>query len=527
MLYIILFFAFIIRYFPRIVLPYAIADDGYNYFGDADLMRNSPYHMPKFYHRTLFKSPYGYSHYYPLLLSLFSRKNEIKVEALISPVFDTLLIYTGTLMFQQVLADLNIIYTQELVWLFALLLAVLPAYLKNDTGPRAYNGSARVMGQFFFLLIIYSYYHYVKTENLWYYLIAASIGAFLYPLSAFASQVFVFSGLFIGIFYSPAYFGVIALSFVILYVFSFGRAIKMFSPRFMHYEWYFKFYQKVTLQKWGYFSNPVKDYFKKLVFWTKLFITLKWRSLIIYINIEYNPIHLLVSSYFYYVFAFFFLGTHDTLSLLSWTCISLFIVFALTMLKPFLFLGESYRYLEFGVIPGLILFFISVNHLNHFHLIVLIWIFISIIRYVFFQVEFFRKYKTENYNYFIYKEFFSKINTLIDGNVYASGFFRTKATYFGNFNYLGNRGYMALKYLSLEDNYLAFGNYPFPSGDFNALIKRFDLKYWLTTKTDLENYLKYTNNYGDFMSRLELIENDERINTFLYRINKEKVLNVN
>jgi len=159
------------------------------------------------------------------------------------------------------------------------------------------------------------------------------------------------------------------------------------------------------------------------------------------------------------------------------------------MLKPLLFLGEAYRYLEYAIVPGLILFFIQFNHHKWFISLISIWLLISFIRYIYFQIEYIRNNKSSNDNYPLYKQFFSKINLIIEGNVYATNYFRTKAAYFGTFNYLENRADMDLKHLSHDDNYLAFGNYPLPIGDFNSLISRFELKYWLTAQSDFDNYL--------------------------------------
>jgi len=520
MLYAILLFAFFIRYLPRIILPYAIADDGYNYFGESENIRKARPLFPEFLSKTVFKSRCGYSHYYPLLLSIFPKKYEILVESLLSPLFDTLLIFCSAKFFLLVFANSGIAQAEELVLYFTLLLSILPAFLRNDTGPRAYNGSARVMGQFIFLLIIFSYYHYLQTNSILFFVLGAALGSILFPLSAFASQAFVFTGLFIGIF-SPMYFLVLLSSFVILYIFSFGKAIKMFAPRFTHYKWYFKFYQKVTLYKWSYLKNPFVDYFNQLKLWIKLFFTFKLRSVIIYVNLCYNPIHLLITSFFFYIAAFTvkpFSSPEYFLVAVSFACL---IVFALTMMKRLLFLGESYRYLEFGIPPALIIFFLQFHQAEWFYYLIWTWIGVAAIRYIFFQVEFYNKYKGENTNYPVYKTFFAGINKIISDNVYASGHFRCKAAYFGDFNYLGNRGFINLEYLSVDDNYLAWGNYPYPSGDFESVIKRFDLRYWLTTSAELEAYLGYTKEFGDFKSILEPIASDEKIDTVLYRIKKK------
>ncbi|WP_317898641.1 hypothetical protein [Aurantibacillus circumpalustris] len=518
MLYLILIVAFSLRILPRILLPKAIGDDGYSYFSDAQLIRDHKQRMPEFYNKTLFKSKFGYAHYYSKLLSLFPKKFEIIVEMIVSPLADTLIVLVSFLFFKDVMEYSHLQIEEYYYLLFAAVLTLLPAYLKNDTGPRAYQGSARVIGQLFFLLIVLMFHKYISSNNFIFLMLASFVGSLMFPMSAFGSQAFIFTGIFIGL-VLPSYYLVVVLSAVFLFLISFGKAIQRFEGRFGHYNWYFKFYQKATLYKWKYLSNPISDYFTQIKFWLKLLVTFKWRSLLIYFNICYNPIHLLVTSFFFFVSAFFFFNSDNgVLNFLSTVVLSVLLVYLLTMLKPLLFLGEAYRYLEYGVVPGLILFFIQFNNYKWFLPFILIWMLIAIVRYIYYVIEFLRNNKSSNDNYPFYQEFFLRINPLIEGNVYGSVYFRTKAAYFGTFNYFGNRGFMNLNYLSLDDNYLAFGNYPAPSGDFIALIRRFDLKYWLTTKNDLDDYLIHTKEYGDLLSVLELVDTDERLDIFLYKI---------
>jgi hypothetical protein len=516
---VILVFAFLLRIFPRILLPYAISDDTFGHFENAQMIRDNNFKVPKYYSKTLFPQIMGYPFGYMYLLALFKKKHEIIVEILTSPLFDVAQIFVSYLLFQDVCLANQIPLTNYDSMLFVLILSVLPTYLRNDTGPRAYQGSARVIGQFLFTFLIYSYFNYLGSENVIWFLLAALAGSLIFVFSTFATQVFVFIGIIIGLIYRVDFLFLILVSFTLFYGLTLGKAKQIVVGRFGHYEWYFKFYQKVNLQHWKNFKNPIMDFLTSIKEWISLLFKMHWKSVVIYFNISNNPFAHLVFSYFFYFSLFGYSENVNTgMDFLFLACIACLIVFFLTMLKPLLFLGECYRYLEFTIPASMILLFTSYSKKDWFYFFVIAWILISVIRYVFYQIEFYKNNLATQKHFKTYLAFFKEINGLISGNVYASQAFRSRAAYFGNFNYLGNRGTIQLWNLPLEDNKLAFGNYPFPSGDFKTLIKRFDLKYWLTTTSDLNNYLKYTADYGDFMNMLEVVAKDERIDTVLYRI---------
>jgi hypothetical protein len=483
MIAIILIVAFSLRVLPRILLPYAIADDGYEHLSSARQIRENRFRVPAFYDKSLFAQIFGYPFLVLYIFGLFPKRAELWAERLISPICDTLLITVSLLLFSKMIPGRN-----DLFFLYGLSLSLLPAYLRNDVGPRAYQGSARVLAQLLFIAMVSLYCQYIDSQNTTYYFLALLPGAIIFLSSTFGSQVFAFGSLIIACVYSWKILIFLVLAFLLFYLLTLGKASQIIRARAGHYEWFFKFYQRIYYQKWGFLKNPIRDYAGRVKHWMTLLLRGKFSETLKYVLTVNNPLHILLTCFFFYLSVFSFGTNSEAYQFLNAVAISCFSLYLITMLKPLLFLGESYRYLEFGAPVALLLFFSQFKENTWLPWFISGWIVVSFLQYLFYQIEFYRNYKKENDNFHEYERFFLDVNNKVDGNVIVSVHFRTKAAYFGNFSYLGNRGIMNLKHLSLEDNFLAFGKYPHPGENYRKLIERFNVKYWLIMDEELEDY---------------------------------------
>ncbi|MDP2385505.1 MAG: hypothetical protein Q8M29_03980 [Bacteroidota bacterium] len=525
MIWIVLSIAFLLRITPRLVLPYAITDDGYSHYEDINILYKNRLVPPQYYTKAVLKQLFGYPYGLMYLFILIPKKLHLAFEILISPLSDTLMIYVAYRFFKYFTFMNQLEIDETYFCLFAGVLATYSIYLRNDSGPRAYHGSSRVISQLFFVCINYAFYLYYNSGDYMYLGISIIFGFLLILFSIFGTQVLFLSSVVIvcsGIWmYSLIPLG----SLLLFYLLTWRKGHQMIVARIWHYEWYFKFFQHVHLAKWKFLSNPLVDYFKTLKGWFKLALRFNLKSLIIYFNIYNSPIHLLVASYFCYFFIFntqtLVLKESYFVMMLTLGCL---LAFVATLFRKLLFLGESYRYLEFGVTFAMVLFFTFIYSYREIAVyFISAWIFIGLIRYVFYQVEFFKKYRIEHTNYNKYKTFFAKINPLIEGNVYASAHFRTKGAFFGNFKYIALRGMQSIRIESIKSHQLAFGNYPMPDFNYKEMVNHFDLNYWLTTNKEFDAYRGASSEHGDIKDVTELVHEDKELGVLLLRINRTKL----
>src|ERR1043166_3450991 len=195
MIYSVLLIAFLLRILPRVILPYGLSDDSYGHCANADCIRDANHKIPRLLNGTVFRQTFGYPFFFPYLLSLVPKKHELIAERYISALSDTLNIFMAYKLFLLVINASGRVMDEFSLISFVSILALLPAFLRNDIGPRAYHGNARLIGQFFFTLAFYFFYYYCQVHSILYFILSALFGSFIFLSSTFATQAYIFTGL--------------------------------------------------------------------------------------------------------------------------------------------------------------------------------------------------------------------------------------------------------------------------------------------------------------------------------------------
>lgn len=190
-----LIITFVSRWWPRLVLPDALGSDTYFHLFQAENIREHRFNLPQSHPQFVLPGAYVYPPGYHYLLALFPRPLRDQFEKISSSLFDVLLV----LLFIRV----SIVFLFPFRWTtFPLLLLMLafifsPALVGVSTGPRAYQGTARTVGEFLVAVAFVSLWQYDVTTNGGWLVLAVFAGASTLITSKFGAQVILLFSLLI------------------------------------------------------------------------------------------------------------------------------------------------------------------------------------------------------------------------------------------------------------------------------------------------------------------------------------------
>lgn len=344
----------------------AIASDTYFHLDIAEKMRDNRFRVPQNNSNYILNHIHLYPHFYHLILSLFKKSSRLWTERISGPFFDTSIVYV-LYFFLRKLNIQNVIELSDFtIYCSMILTGISPAYLRITGGPRAYSGSPRVLGQllYFIHVCFFLLFHFSAAFNFYYLFISILALALLLFTAKFGFQVFVFmSPLFLYLDYKN-YLIITILGLFLAFIFSGGTVLQIIKYNIKHSIYYYKFSQKRVL----YPSHIVlSKYIKELIF--QMRIVKNNNNLSQFKSWFYNQnfsIHLLFTSFLHIILIitiFLFKHKDEVLNtnllfkyLFLITLLSLTLFFIMRN-KPFLFLGEAERYLEY-TLPFSITFFV-------------------------------------------------------------------------------------------------------------------------------------------------------------------------
>lgn len=346
-----LILTFALRLIPRYIFQLPINSDTWFHITYAEEISRNGKKVPSDFKKFLLNNEVVYPFFYHYLISFISFKNNIKLEKYYSAIIDTLFVLVSYIVI------IHITQHEDIALISALLLAISPSLLKVSTGPRAYQGTPRVLGEFLVFCSILSFYFFWQDSNYLWFVLSVITGSLSLLSSKFSVQVLVLFLPTIALFIN-------SIAPIILLIFMFIFAIIFSKDKYMtiligHYNHLYN-YATVIKKQWKEINelNQPKDYilFFKKVFSLKIVDALKiLNGKLLYLNIIYKSPEL-------YIFALYILyyGTTNEFDafLLGWAFSGL-IFFFIVSTYSFKFIGEAERYIEYSLFP--IILFISLN----------------------------------------------------------------------------------------------------------------------------------------------------------------------
>jgi hypothetical protein len=346
------------RIFPRIFCPEARGKDAYYHLFAARRIRENGFKFPQTLDQFLLPGIYDYPPLFHYLLAFFPQSWHLKIERWTSAVFDAMLSIVVYVFSIYCLREANLIQDTTSIALWISTLFILsPSLTVVGTGPRAYQGTPRTLGELFFMLSLSCSIIHFFDGGLIFLLGAGFFGGFLLLTSKFGTQVFVFFFLiFLLWFREGTWLIVLILSFLVAWLFSWGHYKDIFLGHWEHCKYYRKaisrrFYLVTNKNRWANFLSVFKEFRREPVKAARIIL------------MDNTYVLLLLKNPQLVCLLFLFLFTKSIYTSISaffvvWTGAGI-LVFFLTSLKPLLFLGEADRYLEYSLFPQLLLITVS------------------------------------------------------------------------------------------------------------------------------------------------------------------------
>ena len=344
---------FLIRWVPRLRYPNAISSDTYFHLDIAARVRANKFRLPDEVDNYVLPHKHLYPHFYHVLLALFPDRWRMTFERMSAAIFETANVALTCFMVAYVANKEFLGHDQWGVMLIGIAVAISPGLLRTYGGPRAYNGSPRILGQLLYLSHVYSFLLTFYEPNYLFYAGAMISGGILLFTAKFGMQVTVlFATGFIIL--DWLYLVVLAGAMVVAIVLTGGKIFHILRANVVHSYNYF-FQQKANLY-------PRHKTFMHYVKSIRPVLTQLWRfqvkELLKWVFETPFSLHILMVVYPYvYIILYLTLSAETLKGTFLPFALTLFAAslgsFFLTKNKPFLFIGEAERYLEYAL-PALL-----------------------------------------------------------------------------------------------------------------------------------------------------------------------------
>lgn len=344
-----------VRLLPRLLRQDKTDADTWYHISSVKSIVNNKYKIPKCNDGFVLGGKYDYPYFAHWIVSLFVKDEILKFERFINPIIDTVYITTGALYFYFLLSYYEISIENKIIN-YLLLLVFSTTMLKISTGPRVYSYTPRVFGEYFIFIFFIGLHIYLLTDNIYFLLLSSIFGGLSLNTSTFASQVMSLFSVLLAIFLDS--FIPIALflfSIILALFFSKGHYFYILSQQLkfsFNYATYGQFHHPSVKNR-----NHIKQYVKFFEYILKF--NLKEAYIVFirdltFFNILYKNFEVIIA-----ISILFMLPIDD--KFIIYIFLTAFIIFIITSFRPFLFLGESDRYLEYIVIFSAIVLSLSLS----------------------------------------------------------------------------------------------------------------------------------------------------------------------
>jgi len=338
---------FVSRWWPRLVCPEPQSADTYYHLLYADNIRNNGFILPARHPKFVLPGEYVYPPGYHYLLALFPKKAREEFEKISSALFDTLLVSLFLWVAVQELGPFG--WDTLSLFLLGLSFTLSPAFVGLGTGPRAYEGTARTLGELMTAIVFVSLWRHWSDDSWIWMTIALLVSSLMLNTSRFSGQVLIFFCCLMAFLLNSVTLLVFPLLGIIMaIILSGGHYASVLSGQIAHLRLYAT---KIAD------SHPTTMVRKRWI-WPKA----TWRQLARFTLYE-NVYAILIAKFTVLLgtlglvaWRVTFSGPTDVdLFLLVWL-VSAFLVFVVVSTPTFVFIGEADRYLEYAMVPGFLLF---------------------------------------------------------------------------------------------------------------------------------------------------------------------------
>ncbi len=378
--FLLLIIPFLIRYVPRYFNQNKIDADTWYHLSSSKSIVNNNYKIPKINDGFILGGKYDYPYFSHWIVAIISRGNVLKYEKYIAPILDSIYIFMALIYFQNIVEFYQISDGFSKSITFILLLSFSMSMLKISTGPRVYNFTPRVFGELFTFIYFISIHLFFLEENMLYLFISIFFGGLVLITSKFGVQVLVFFSLLLSIFlFSLIPFLCLLVSFIVALLLSNWHYKNIFIQQFKHMKQY---------ALYGQYNHPALKNRNKLSQYILFGKTLLRRDLkeayiifqrdLVFLNIFYKNIDVIIA-----LGLIFFVNIQDDF-LMNILIVGL-IIFILTSYKPFQFLGESDRYLDYLLVFSVIVIVLYLPQEYIYFLLIVEFIFYILTLVIYFK----------------------------------------------------------------------------------------------------------------------------------------------
>ncbi len=332
-------FAFIFRSILRLFFKKDIDFDTYFHLYFIEFIRNNG--TKNLIEQKRFIKPFDL--YYPWLMhffiSIFPKKFDMFFERFFNPFLDSL--FT---VFLYIIA-FYITGSNNQALIVAILYIFTPVMFTTlSLGPRIKSFTPRLFGEIVGGMMFIFEYLYFLNGNYIYLVLAIVFSGLAYLSSKFSVQAIVFISIFLFLStFDMEYLVVLVGGFILSMVLSRGKYLEVLKQQAVHLKWYFirNIQGKTSVSN----RNSIKElvgHFKNKRY-KKIVGALLFQNTYIIILTRFPLVY--VALYFVYEGYI----TNSTLELIDYFIISSFIIFFISSLKWFLFIGEAERYINYMV----------------------------------------------------------------------------------------------------------------------------------------------------------------------------------
>lgn len=321
----------------------------------AEIIRTNNFAYPKYLKQFLLPGIYDYPPLFHYLLAFFTKANREFISPYISAIIDVVHLNL-ILLYVFLFLDKNI----STINLTAILFASSPALLYYGIGPRSYNATPRSLSELFITATFLNLMAYYITSNVIFILIVAFFSFLVLITNKFGSQVLVFFSIcFFLLLSDPLLLIIPTGGFLLAALILRDRYINIFNGWIKHSQLFkeiivYKHPRTKARNNFGEFNkflrSIIDNNFKQSQIY--LYNIINNNALMILLIRNILLITLLVICFF----EFDRILTNNVYKYLFVWIIASVLVFAITSLRKFIFLGEAERYIEYSIPAQVILF---------------------------------------------------------------------------------------------------------------------------------------------------------------------------
>lgn len=340
-MYIIVLFMFAITFRSLIRIKFAksIDYDTYYHLFLIDYIRI--FGLSMLIEKERFIKPFGLNYPWMMhfLLSLFPKKFDMLFERFFNPLLDS--VFTVSLY----VVTFYITESNNQALIVAILYLFTPAmFTILSLGPRIKSLTPRLFGEVVGSMMFIFEYLYFLNDNYLYLVLAILSSGFAYLSSKFSVQAIVFISSILFLFtLEIEYLVVLIGGFILSMILSRGKYLEVLKQQVEHLKWYFirNIQGKMSVSNRNSFKVLVEHFAKKR--YKKVISALLFQNTFIIILTRFPLVYLAL----YFIYDDYIID--GKLELVDYFIISSFIIFFISSLKWFLFIGESERYINYMV----------------------------------------------------------------------------------------------------------------------------------------------------------------------------------